>query len=79
MKEYRRKQIQEISYLWKKIANIETPRKRPGDNSLNSIKENHNEKYYGFVVRKTTIPPKSMQRVQISQMLEPINDKIKFG
>ena len=27
MKVYRRKQIQEISYLWKKIANIETPRK----------------------------------------------------
>ena len=26
-------------------------------------------------MRKTKIPPKSMQRVQISQMLEPVNDK----
>ena len=39
------------------------------------MKENNDEKYYGFVVRKTKIPPKSMQRVQISQMLEPVNDK----
>ena len=75
MKEYRKKQIQESSYLWKKLANIETPRKKPADNILNSIEENNNEKHYGFVVRKAKIPSKSMQRVQTSQMLEPINDK----
>ena len=39
------------------------------------MEENSNEKYYGFAIRKTKIPPKSMQRVQISQMLEPVNDK----
>ena len=75
MKEYRNKQIREISYLWKKLENIETPGKKPAESILNSMKENNNEKYYGFAVRKTKIPPKSMQRVQISQMLEPINDK----
>ena len=75
MKEYRNKQIQEISYLWKKFEKIETPGKKPAENLLNSIKEENNEKYYGFVVRKIKIPPKSMQRVQITQMLEPVNDK----
>ena len=75
LKDYRKKQIQEISYLWRKLANIEAPRKKPANNILNSIEENNNEKYYGFVVRKTKVPPKSMQRVQISQMLEPVNDK----
>ena len=58
-----------------KLANIEIPRKKTAENILNSIEENNNEKYYGFVVRKTKIPAKSMQRVQISRMLEPINDK----
>ena len=75
MKEYRKKQIQEISYLWKKLTSVEIPRKKPTDNILNLIEENHKEKYYEFLVRKTKIPPESMQKVQISQMLEPTNDK----
>ena len=75
MKEYRKKQIQEISYLWKKPTSVEIPKIKSADNILNLIEEKHDENYYGFVVRKTKIPPKSMQRIQISQMLELINDK----
>jgi hypothetical protein len=41
---------------------------------LNPV-NNKTEKYYGFSVRKVKIPPKSMQRIQLSQMLEPTNDK----
>ena len=65
MKDYRQKQIQEISNLWKKFANIERARKDPMDNILNLIKENLIERYYRFLVHKTKIPPKSMQRIQI--------------
>ena len=57
MKEYRLKQIQEISNLWKKLASR--------DNRLNLINKNNTEKYYGFLVRKTKIPPKSMQSSNI--------------
>ena len=62
-----------------KLANIETPRKKT-DNILNSIKESHNEKYYGFVVRKTKIPPKSMQRSpNITNVRTQLTIKMKFG
>ena len=75
MKECRENQIQEISNLWKKLANIEPVTKMPKGNILNSVDKNFEEKYYGFLVRKTKIPSKSMQRDQISQKLEPANDK----
>ena len=78
MKECREKQIQEISNLWKKLANIEPVTKIPKGNILNSVDKNFEEKYYGFLVRKTKIPPKSMQRDQILQKLEPANDKNKI-
>ena len=57
-----------------KIVNMGPARKEPKDNILNLIDENLNEKYYRFLVRKTKIAPKSMQ-IQITQMLEPTNDK----
>ena len=63
MKEYREKQIQEISYLWKKLASASTSRKVPTNNILNLIEKNNNEKYYGFFVRKIIIPAKLMQGV----------------
>ena len=44
MKEYRKKQIKEISYLWKKLTSVEIPRKKPTDNILNLIEETHKEK-----------------------------------
>ena len=68
MKEYRNKQIQEISYLLKKLEKIEIPGKKPAENILNSMKENNNEKYYGFAIRKTKIPPKSMQSSNITNV-----------
>ena len=74
MKENREKQIQDISNLWKKLANMGPARKEPKDNILNLIDENLNEKYFRFLVCKIKIPQKSMQ-IQISQMLEQTNDK----
>ena len=68
IKDYRQKQIQENSNLRKKFANMDA-RKDPMDNILNLIKKNLVERYYRFLVRKTKIPPKSIERVQISQML----------
>jgi len=35
IKEYRKKQIQEISNLWKKFENIELPKYEPMDDILN--------------------------------------------
>jgi hypothetical protein len=75
MKEYRDKQIQEITKLWKEIVRVDSSNNKPNKIVLNSINTKTSGKYYGFLVRKTKIPPKSMQRVQISQTIEPINGK----
>ena len=66
MKESREKQIREISNLRKKLANIEPVMKEPKGNILNLIAEYLNDKYYGFLVRKSKIPPKSMQSSNIA-------------
>jgi hypothetical protein len=75
MKEYRDKQIQEITKLWKEIVRLEPSNNKPNKIVLKSINTKTSGKYYGFLVRKSKFPPKSMQRVQISQMIAPINDK----
>jgi D-mannonate dehydratase len=43
--------------------------------SLNLIDNENKEKYNAFAIRKTKVPPKTMQRIQISQMIEPVGDK----
>jgi len=40
--------------------------KEPKGNILNLIAENLNDKCYGFLVRKSKIPPKSMQSSNIA-------------
>jgi hypothetical protein len=39
------------------------------------VPNENKEKYYGFAIRKTKVPPKTMQRIQISQMIEPVDSK----
>ena len=72
-------EIKKIAELWK---NIVKPNVTPQDAamtqhsaSMNLIDNNSEEKYYGLAIRKTKIPPKTMQRIQISQMIEPVDSK----
>jgi hypothetical protein len=54
MKEYRDKQIQEITKLWKEFIRKDPPsNNKPNKIVLNSINTKTTEKYYGFLVRKT--------------------------
>jgi hypothetical protein len=46
--------------------------------NLNLIENKLEEKYYVFSVRKTIIHPNTMRTVQISQTIEPVNDKSKI-
>jgi hypothetical protein len=46
--------------------------------SMNLIDNNSEEKLYRFTIRKTKIPPKTMQRIQISQMIEPVDSKTEI-
>ena len=43
--------------------------------SMNLINNENKEQYYGFAIRKTKVPPKTMQKIQISQMIEPVVSK----
>ena len=79
MRQYRSNEIKKIAELWK---NIVKPNVTPQDAamtqhsaSMNLIDNNSEEKLYGFAIRKTKIPPKTMQRIQISQMIEPVYSK----
>jgi hypothetical protein len=83
MQEYSQTEIKKIADLWNEIINPSTVPLQPTPKAedltqpsanLNLIENNSEEKYYGFAVRKTKIPPKKMQRVQISQMVTPVND-----
>jgi hypothetical protein len=83
MQEYRQAEIKKIAELWNEVINLNVVPLQPTplvedltqrNANLNLIENNSEEKYYGFAMRKTKIPPKTMQRVQISQMVIPVND-----
>jgi predicted transcriptional regulator YdeE len=88
MHEYRQKEMKKIAELWNEIINLNAvplqPTRQAEDlmqpsANLKLIENDSEEKYYGFAVRKTKIPPKTMERVQISQMVTPFATTLKFG
>jgi hypothetical protein len=70
MQEYRQTEIKKIAELWNEVINLNAVPLQPTplakdltqpNANLNLIENNSEEKYYGFAVRKTKIPPKTMQ------------------
>ena len=75
MQEYRQTEIKKIAELWNELINLNAVplQQTPQAEDLTQPSANLNL-IENFAVRKTKIPPKTMQRVQISLMVTPVND-----
>ena len=67
LRRYRSNEIKEIVESWKKVVNPDAVQAQPmllaDSASLNLIDNENKEKYYGFAIPKTKVPPKTMQRI----------------